>query len=302
MPGRRSRRPTNRRADWAGRAAGAIQSAVTGADLDRTAAEFLRSGEPEFGRAAADYRRHRAGFPESLFERLHALGVGLPGQRVLDVGTGTGSLALGFARRGCRVVALDPDPSMLAQARELAREQGLSLELREARAEETGLGPASVDVATAGQCWHWFDRAAAARELARVLRSGGRLAIAHFDWLPLPGNVVAATEELIEAHNPAWRLGGGLGVHPRWLRDLGEAGYGSIESFSYDLDVPYTHEGWRGRIRASAGVGASLPPERVEAFDRELAGLLAERFPAEPLAVPHRVFAVVATAPREVRA
>ncbi len=273
-----------------------------GADLDHSAAEFRRARAPEFGRAAEDYRRHRAGFPESLFDRLRDLGIGLAGQALLDVGTGTGTLALGFARRGCRVIALDPDRSMLAGARELAREQGLTLELREARAEATGLAPASVDVVTAGQCWHWFERAAAARELARVLRPDGRLAIAHFDWLPLPGNVVAATEALIESHNPAWRLGGGLGVHPRWLRDLGEAGYRSIESFSYDVEVPYTHEGWRGRIRASAGVGASLSPTEVEAFDRELGRLLAERFPEEPLAVPHRVFAVTATAPPEVRA
>ena len=57
------------------------------------------------------------------------------------------------------------------------------------------------------------------------------------------------------------------------------------------VDVPFSHADWRGRIRASAGIRASLPPEAVERFDIELAAVLAERFPDEPLAVPHRVWA-----------
>jgi len=59
----------------------------------------------------------------------------------------------------------------------------------------------------------------------------------------------------------------------------------------------YTHEGWHGRIRASAGVGATLLPERVEAFDRELGEILARRFPDDPLEVPHRLWALVCRAP-----
>ena len=47
-------------------------------------------------------------------------------------------------------------------------------------------------------------------------------------------------------------LFGVTGLYPTWLRDLGEAGYGRIESFSFDLPVAYTHEEWRGRTRAGA--------------------------------------------------
>ena len=55
--------------------------------------------------------------------------------------------------------------------------------------------------------------------------------------------------------------------------------------------------GWVGRIRASAGVGASLPPEQVERFSEELHALLAGRGEPDPLTVPHRVWAVAATKP-----
>jgi hypothetical protein len=92
------------------------------------------------------------------------------------------------------------------------------------------------------------------------------------------------TEKLIEKHNPKWKLGGSLGIHPRCLADMALAGFRRLETFSFDLDVPYSHEAWRGRIRASAGVGASLSPEGVAAFDCELQALLAEKFPQEPLA------------------
>jgi SAM-dependent methyltransferase len=253
--------------------------------------------DADFGRTADDYARHRAGFPPSLFDRLGAYGIGAAGQTVVDLGTGTGSLARGFALRSCRVVGIDPADELLAQARRLDGVAGVTIEYRVATAEHTTLESGTADVVCAGQCWHWFDRAAAAREAARVLRDGGFIVIAHFDWIPLAGNVVDATERLIQRHNPAWKGGGGAGVHPRWLRDLGEAGYRAIESFSYDEPVAYAHADWRGRVRASAGIGASLAPEQVDAFDRELAALLAESFPAEPLDVPHRVFAAVARKP-----
>jgi len=61
-----------------------------------------------------------------------------------------------------------------------------------------------------------------------------------------------------------------------------------------DVDVPFTHDAWRGRMRSSNGVGASLSAAEVAAFDAELARLLRERFPEEPLVVPHRVWALVA--------
>ncbi|MDR3415665.1 MAG: class I SAM-dependent methyltransferase [Nevskia sp.] len=249
----------------------------------------------DFGRTAGDYARHRAGFPRSLFARLRERGVGIPGQRVLDLGTGTGSLARGFARAGSLVTGLDIAPQLLEQARALDRAEDLQIEYRVARAEATGFGDGQFDLVSAGQCWHWFDRPRAAAEVRRLLRRGGQVLIAHFDWLPLPGNVVAATEALILKHNPAWHLAGGTGIYPRWFGDLRQAGFDDLESFSYDETVTYSRESWRGRIRASAGVAASLPPERVVLFDQEHAEMLARGFPEEPLRIPHRVFALTAT-------
>jgi hypothetical protein len=86
-------------------------------------------------------------------------------------------------------------------------------------------------------------------------------------------------------------------MYPLWAADVSGAGFTGIETFSYDVEVLYSHEAWRGRIRASAGVAASLPADDVESFDNEHAAMLAEHFPDDPLRVPHRVWALVAWAP-----
>ncbi|MDO6385039.1 class I SAM-dependent methyltransferase [Uliginosibacterium sp. 31-12] len=250
-----------------------------------------------FGLTAQDYRRHRAGFPDSLFTRLTVYGVGINGQRVLDIGTGTGSLGRGFARRGCLVTGLDPSAELIAQARELDAEAGVSTDYVLARIEDSTLPAASFDLISAGQCWHWFDRPRAAAMCAHLLRPGGLMLCTHFDWLPWPGTVVEATEKLILEHNPDWRGHSGHGVHYKELADLTGAGFHALQSFTYDEDVLYSHAGWRGRIRASAGVAASLSPEAVHRFDTVHAAMLTTRSPAEPLRIPHRVFALIGRMP-----
>jgi SAM-dependent methyltransferase len=253
--------------------------------------------KPDFGKTSVDYAKYRAGFPPSFFQRMKQCGVGLSGQRILDLGTGTGTLARAFARGGASVTGIDAAPNQIAAAEELDRLSETRVQYRVGRAEALEFPAESFDVAVAGQCWHWFDGKLVFAELKRVLRMRGRVVICHFDWLPVPGNVVEATERLIESHNPDWKLGHGDGYYPQWAVDAGRAGFRDLEVFTYEHDQLYTHESWRGRVRASAGVGGSLKPDAVALFDRELAAILRERFAHEPLHVPHRVFALLARRP-----
>lgn len=256
----------------------------------------------DFGQTAEDYARYRADFPESFFARLTALGLATGGQAILDLGTGTGALALTFAERGNRVVAIDPAAAMLEQARRRAEARGVSIEFAQASAEATGQPDATFDAVSAATCWHWFDRARAAQECARLLRPQGLLLIAAMDWYATPGSALNASVALIHQHNPDWASGEAHGFDPRWGWDLVDNGFSVEGAFTYVEAVPYSHEAWRGRIRASAGVGASLAPERVAAFDQAHAALLADRFPEEPLAIPHRISAILARNGERARA
>lgn len=108
---------------------------------------------------------------------------------------------------------------------------------------------------------------------------------------PLPGNVVGATETLILEANPKWLpMSGGTGIHSQWLADMAMAGFEDLATASFDFAQPYTHEAWVGRIKASAGIKASLEEKEVDRFAERLAAMLRDKFPEDPLAVPHRVW------------
>ncbi len=123
--------------------------------------------------------------------RARALAHLLPeGLRVADVGTGTGILAAELARLGCRVVAVDASPRMLAAARERLADRGIAgVELLEADAGSLPLATGSLDGAIAHMVLHYLPRPErAVREMARVVRPGGRIVLVDFlthgfDWM-----------------------------------------------------------------------------------------------------------------------
>ena len=250
----------------------------------------------DFGRAAADYERHRPGFSEEFFDRLVKAGWIADGQRGLDLGTGTGTLALGLASRGLDVIGLDIAPELLDVARRAAIDRGLCVRFIEGKAEATGQKESRFDLVTAGQCWWWFDSDRATAEAMRVLAPGGRVLICSLSYLALAGNVAGRTEDLILEHNPGWTKAGWRGVHPEHVRALDQGGFTEVQSFSYMVDVPFTHEGWRGRMRTCNGVGPSLDGDQVQGFDKDLARMLASEFPGV-LIVPHRIFVATGLKP-----
>lgn len=62
-------------------------------------------------------------------------------------------------------------------------------------------------------------------------------------------------------------MAGGTGIHPEWTTDAASAGFTDLETFSFDMTVPYTHEAWRGRMRTCNAIGADRRP-RVRAERR----------------------------------
>ncbi|HWF79104.1 MAG TPA: class I SAM-dependent methyltransferase [Streptosporangiaceae bacterium] len=131
-----------------------------------------------FGAAASAYARHRPDYPVAAIRWALAplAEIGRP-LDTLDLGAGTGKLTAQLAGLSTdagrvNVVAVEPDPGMLAEL----RRQVPGVTALEGRAEAIPLPDASVDAVLAGQAAHWFDLDRALPEIARVLRPGGVLA------------------------------------------------------------------------------------------------------------------------------
>jgi len=249
---------------------------------------------PDFNLAASDYAKYRQGFPEEFFTRLMEKNVCDYDANVLDLGTGVGSIARGMAKLGYNTYAIDSAEKLLEEAKKLDKLINVNVHYSHAKAENTKLPDDFFDLVLAGQCWHWFDAEKAIEEIKRITQPNAKLVIAHFDWLPLNNSPAALSEKLIKTFNPDWCLHDNTGFYGQWAMQLAEAGMGNIESYTFTKKRYYSHEEWRGRIRASAGISATLPPEKVKAFDKEHEKLLAEKFPEEKLPIVHRCFTLLA--------
>jgi ubiquinone/menaquinone biosynthesis C-methylase UbiE len=148
-------------------------------------------GDPVKEQVAAHWNRRAAHFDadfghsirtaaeRAAWERILALVLaGRTALDVVDLGCGTGFLALELALRGHRVTGIDFAPAMIAAARKKAAERDLSVHFKEADAESLPYGPHSFDLAISRHLlWTLPHPEAAIAEWIRVLRAGGRLAV-----------------------------------------------------------------------------------------------------------------------------
>lgn len=126
-----------------------------------------------FGGQAGSYEVGRPEYPfEAVAWMLDRAPAGA--RRIADVGAGTGKLTRALvAGEGAEVVAVDPDPAMLAALRDAV--PGVPTFV--GTAERLPLPDASVDAVVLGQAWHWVDPVVASAEIGRVVRPGGVLGL-----------------------------------------------------------------------------------------------------------------------------
>ncbi len=245
----------------------------------------------DWGKTSADYATFRRDYPRDFYERLSTLGIGLPGQRILDLATGVGFLAENFACQGADVLGIDIAAGQVATARARAAEAGLDIEYFVAAAENTGLADSQFDAVTASLCWMYFDHQQAMAEVRRLLRPGGRLVVAHLDWTEDLDSVAYHSAKLLRKYNPSW-TGAGLSGDVEQRAATFADQFDLEDGFLYETPLPFTRESWLGRYRACRGVGASLSAVEAAAFNTEHDQLLREIAPPE-FTVPHRIDCIV---------
>jgi SAM-dependent methyltransferase len=211
-----------------------------------------QTGSWVFNRLAIDYRE-RPGYPAPLVDRLSSLAVA-PG-RIVDLGAGTGLLAIPLAARGHAVMAVEPAEAMLSFLRQQA--SSLPIACLQATAEDTGLPDGQATLALVADALQWVEPGAAGGEAARLLSPGGAVAVVE----PRLGGSPFAdgmAELLAEANprarpRPAGRVGQFL--------DASGARDRAVETFHHEefLDPPRLD----AVLRSISLVGPALGPERL---------------------------------------
>jgi SAM-dependent methyltransferase len=159
----------------------------------------------------ADVYDARPPYPSELIDALAALAGGPAGisggaadgapsaGAILDVGAGTGHLALPLAARALRVTAIEPAVEMLARLRRAAAARQLALAAHHAAAEAMPVPAASQSLVVIADALHFLDAQLAAEEIARVLRPEGGVALltCGFADTPFMRQVVRAMEDAV---------------------------------------------------------------------------------------------------------
>ncbi|MCL2495445.1 MAG: class I SAM-dependent methyltransferase [Oscillospiraceae bacterium] len=254
----------------------------------------------DWGRSSEYYAKFRDIYPASFYKKLRELGIGLPGQNILDLGTGTGVLprafhALDMQGGGARFTGADISPEQLAQARALS--QGMDIEYVLVAAEEIDFPPGTFDAAMACQCFHYFDREKVMPKIHEVLKPGGRFAILSMIYLPYQSKIAMRSDKLVLKYNPKW-TGSGYRRKNRFEQRAMTTAKWAKPMFKvenrvfYCEDIPFTRDSWHGRMMSVRGITASfLPGEKIAAFEAEHRTYL-ETLP-ERFAVPHQIMMLI---------
>lgn len=241
----------------------------------------------DWGRTSKDYAKYRDVYPKEFYEKIAERNLCVKGQKVLDLGTGTGVLPRNMYEYGAEWIGTDISENQIEQAKRLSQELNQNIEYYAVAAGEVNFPENTFDVITACQCFYYFDNEEVIPKLAKMLKDDGRLLVLYMSWLPFEDKVAGASEELVLKYNPKW-TGAGRTKHPVNVSEHVHKLFETAYQTDFEVDVPFTRETWNGRVKACRGVGASLSPEEVAKWEKEHMAML-EEITTEEFTVKHHV-------------
>jgi ubiquinone/menaquinone biosynthesis C-methylase UbiE len=206
----------------------------------------------------ADVYPARPAYPEPLVAAL--AGLVPPGGRVLDVGAGTGHLALPLAERGFAVTALEPAAAMLAALGERADRAGLSLCSLHGQGEAVPLPAQSCELVLVADALHFLDAELTGREIGRLLTQDGVLALVTCEFADTP--FMRALVERMEQAAPR-RPRATERTSQQLFRQAGVGAESQLDFEDHTLVNDVTLE---RILRSISFIGPAMNPERFAAF------------------------------------
>ena len=222
----------------------------------------------DWGKTSKEYAMYRDIYPDIFYQKIVDRGLCKDGQKVLDLGTGTGVLPRNMYKYGAEWTGTDISPEQIEQARIMADASNMKIDFRAVPAEKLEFSREFFDVITACQCFWYFDHENVMPKLAELLKPDGRLLILYMAWLSYEDKIAGASEDIVLKYSPKWS-GAGETRHPIYIPDISYKYFDLEDHEEYDVMIPFTRESWHGRMKACRGVGASLSGEELRRCEKE---------------------------------
>lgn len=227
----------------------------------------------DWGRTSEDYAKFRDIYPQKFYDKIIERNLCIKGQKVVDLGTGTGVLPRNMYQYGADWIGVDISENQIEQAKYLSEKKGMKIAYVVSPIEELEFPDNSFDVITACQCFWYFNHDIIAPKLVKMLKENGRLLILYMAWLPHEDKIAGKSEELVLRYNPKWS-GAGETKHPILIPNSIYEYFEMVSHEEYTIKVPFTKETWNGRMKACRGIGASLSPNELAEWEKEHLSLL----------------------------
>jgi SAM-dependent methyltransferase len=211
-----------------------------------------RGRATSFAAVADAYERGRPEYPPEAVAWL----TGAEPADVVDLGAGTGKLTRGLVALGHRVTAVEPLPEMLEHLRAVTPDVTALV----GSAEKIPLPDESADVVVSAQAFHWFDHPVALREIARILRPTGRLALV---W-NTRDNREPWVAELSEAILGRESIQDGDALGPLTASGL----FGPVERATFSFVQTLDRAALRDLVLSRSYCAVMAPTERQQVLDR----------------------------------
>ncbi|SDO19916.1 class I SAM-dependent methyltransferase [Actinacidiphila guanduensis] len=217
-----------------------------------------RARAQSFGSDSEQYDRYRPSPPDALVDDL----VALRAVDVLDVGCGTGKVAVALAGRGMRVLGVEVDGRMA----DVTRAHGVPVEV--ASFESWDAAGRRFDLITCSDAWHWIDPVVGSEKAAALLRPGGTLALFWSSYL-LEASVEAVFQRIYDEHAPKARTHSYEPLQARSEPFEPIAAFGPVETRTYRWDTTVSATEWVGLL-ATFSDHRALAPENLTALQAAL--------------------------------
>ena len=227
----------------------------------------------DFSKTSSDYANYRDIYPKEFYDCFINNNIGIKGQTLLDIGTGTGVIPRNIYKYGAKIIGTDISESQIDEAKKLS--VGMDIEYYALSAEKLDFKPKTFDSISICQCIWYLDPKVLVETLDKLLKDNGKVIITYMAWLPKEDMIAQKSEDLILKYNPNWTGCNAVRTYPYVPEEL-LTKFVITKKDLFDKDIPFTIDSWAGRIRACRGTGAALDPKTLEKFNDEHIKMLKE--------------------------